>query len=177
MLPAGWQGSTDASWSGDMILVGAGNDTTPNGAMILIDTLGNLIDQVLLPDDNWASFGYPSWSPDMSKFLLNVSYIDGQGFTHGDFRLYSIDGSLDMILAEEAGAGEWSPDGSKIVFQKYTFMGHNPDPLEIDYGRVTIWVCNADGSDMHELLGWPQPEYDTTMFDGGHNWLTDTYGP
>jgi Tol biopolymer transport system component len=145
--------------------------------VILIDTLANLLDYVVIAEDNWFGAGtYPSWSPDRSRFLLNVSYeVDNHSYS--DFRMYTIDGVLERILADSAGTGEWSPDGSKIVFQKYTWMGDNPFPGDPDYGRVTVWICNPDGSDMQELLGWPQPPPDTTMFDGGYNWVTDTYDP
>ncbi len=162
-------------WSrrGDRMLLTRGDSLTKM-SVIVIDTMGNFLDEILRAESHWASIAYPRWSPDESRFTLNVSYVDEQRFIHGDLRIYDMEGRLERILTEDAGAAQWSPGGSEIAFQKYTWMAPSRNPMiEPDYGRVTVWTCNPDGSDMTELLGWPQPEYDTTMFDGGYNWLSE----
>lgn len=178
LVPEGWRGGVTGVWSrlqNRVLTGGAREDSLQVGYLIIVDTVGNFITHVLRLDSFAGIGSVLGWSPDEERFSLNVSYVDDEGFTHGDLRIYNMSGQLEQILTEEAGEPQWSPDGSKIAFQKYTWMAPSRNPmLEPDYGRVTIWTCNPDGSDMHELLGWPQPEYDTTMFDGGYNWLSDT---
>lgn len=141
----------------------------------IIDTLGNIIDEVIADESEWYGVYYPAWAPDETKFAIDIVTIADDGKTLTDFRIYTIEGQLEMILSQDAGVADWSPDGSKIVFQKYTWMAPSPNPMiEPDIGRVTLWLSNSDGSEMYELLGWPQEGYDSTMFNGGYNWLTDT---
>ncbi len=143
--------------------------------ILIIDTLGNITDEVITDESEWLSVYSPAWAPDETKFAFHIAFKTHDGQIKGDLRIYSVEGQLYMILSQEAGEADWSPDGSTIVFQKYTWMAPSPNPmLEPDIGRVTLWVSNADGTDMHELLGWPQEGFDSTIFDGGYNWLTDT---
>jgi hypothetical protein len=181
----GWRGAGDAHWYSDnrILVVSARylSDSRRRTGILILDTLGQILDTVAIDDSPRAylgGFSYLNMSPDQTTIIASYSYVTSDGYSHGDFRQYGLNGTLIRIISPEAGMGQWSPDGSKIVFQKYTFMGHSPYPdLYPDYGRVTPWICNADGSDMQELLGWPQPAPDSAMFDGGYNWVTDTYAP
>jgi hypothetical protein len=108
----------------------------------------------------------------LAKFSYERHY-----HSYHDLRIFSIDG--DLLHVMDGYVGRWSPDGGTIAFQRFTWMAPappSPNPMP-DHGRSTVWLCNADGSDPHELLGWPQPNPDPDMFDGGYNWVTDTYGP
>jgi Tol biopolymer transport system component len=175
----GWRGNGDGQWSttGEQLIMPS-SDTLGYWSVIIIDSLGGIVDTIVRPESPRDIYDYASWSPDESKIGVNFSFIRSDGYSASDLRILNRDGSLNLILSHDAGMAEWSPDGSKIVFQKYTFMGQSPNPgLWPDFGRVTVWICNSDGSDMHELLGWPQPRPDTTMFNGGYNWVTDTYNP
>ena len=174
---AGWLGGWDGDWFSENRILIMSDDSLSRTGLPIIDTLGQIMDTVIIEENPRFGFGYPSISPDQSRIVTNYSFITPDGYSHGDFRLLTREGILLTIISPDAGMGEWSPDGSKIVFQKYTWMADNPFPGDPDYGRVTPWICNADGSDMHELLGWPQPPPDTTMFGGGYNWLTDTHDP
>ncbi len=140
----------------------------------IIDTLGNIIDEVIADESQWYDVFYPAWAPNEAKFAITVVTITNDGRTLADIRIYTIEGQLEMILSR-GGVPDWSPDGSRIAFQKYTWMAPSPNPMfDPDIGRVTLWVSNADGTDMYELLGWPQEGFDSTIFDGGYNWLADT---
>jgi hypothetical protein len=181
----GWRGSGDAHWYSDnrVLVVSAchPSDSFRKTGILILDTLGQILDTIVIDESPRAylgGFSYLSMSPDQLKLVTSYTYVTPDSYSHGDFRQYNLNGNLIRIISPEAGMGQWSPDGSKIVFQKYTFMGHSPYPdLYPDYGRVTPWICNADGNDMHELLGWPQPTPDSTMFGGGYNWITDIYAP
>jgi Tol biopolymer transport system component len=172
VLPDDYPVAGVPSWSqaGDRILLSV-SDSLTRTSIILIDTLGNIVREVLANQDFDIS-SVIGWSPEENRMALGATYVDGQGFTFSDLRVYDMQGQRERILTADAGMPQWSPDGSKIVFQKYTWMAPSRNPmLEPDCGRVTVWTCNPDGSDMHELLDWPQPEFDSTMFGGGYNWL------
>ncbi len=169
----GWRIGGTGVWSrdGNRILVAAGDSLGGNGTLILVDTLGIFIREVLSFEGfdmgEWA----PGWSPDESRFAIHAVYVDDESYTLSDLRIYDMQGQLERIIGA-GGAAQWSPDGSQIVFQQGTWMAPSPNPmLEPDCARVTVWICNDDGSDSRELLGWPQPESDSTMFGGGYNWL------
>jgi Tol biopolymer transport system component len=179
----GWEGnwfkSGTPGWENRIII--SSRDSQSRSGILILDTLGQIIDTVIIDDQphaDLAGYNYPAISPDQSGILVSYDFIGQDGIRDSDFRLLSRDGGLISILSPRAGTGRWSPDGSRIAFQKYIWMGDSPTPdLYPDYYRITIWICNADGSEMHELLGWPQPEPDPDMFDGGYNWVTDTYRP
>lgn len=170
----GWLGGGDGDWSGyaNQILIPAG-DTAGYTGIVIVDTLGALIRAVKRGTNTEQLFDYVVWSADKSKIAANYTYTENQQ-SMSDLRIYNVDGTLALVLAEKAGMASWSPDGSTIAFQKYTWMAPSPSPwIEPDIGRVTIWICNSDGSEMRELLGWPQGDIDTTMFNGGYNWQID----
>ena len=173
----GWAAGSDANWTAscDSILT-LGGFVANTWGIYIIDSLGNLIHTILTRQLYTESIHYLAWSPRRNKFAADYD-ASINGHSYSDLRIYRIDGTLDRIISVDAGQGEWSPDGTWLVFRKYTFMGDNPNPYVIDYGRVTLWVCDSHGHMMKELLGWPQQGYDSTMFGGGYNWYTDTHNP
>lgn len=172
---AGWLGGWDGDWFSENRILIMSDDSLSRTGLLIIDTLGQVIDTVTIEENPRFDFRYPSISPDQSRIVVVYIYIADDSSTESDLRMFDRDGVL--VTTIDGANGRWSPDGSKIVYQHYTWMGENPFPFDPDYSRITPWLCNADGSDPHELLGWPQPPPDTTMFGGGYNWLTDTYGP
>jgi len=169
--PGFWQTIQSSDWgpSGDKILISRKNSITIFD-IITVDTLGNFL-QTLASDPDWQACDGLNWSPDAMRFTASVSYF-GTDRNPEEVRVYDIPSQSFNIISDPAGMGEWSPDGTQIAHQKYTWMAPSPDSsLLPDIGRVTVWVSNADGSNAHELLGWPQVGFDSTMFGGGYSWL------
>jgi len=92
---------------------------------------------------------FPSLSPDGKKIVYSV--VDFFTF-NAQIRLMNVDGSGDIILADEGSVNEdavWADDGQYIVFQS------NRD------GNYEVYIMQADGSDQRRLTqnsgwdGWP----------------------
>ena len=85
----------------------------------------------------------PKISPDRTKVLF-ISNRDG----NNEIYVMNLDGSdlrrLTNNKTEELYAN-WSPDGSKIVFESSSQIGVESD----------IWIMNADGSNQHNLTSYP----------------------
>jgi Tol biopolymer transport system component len=87
-------------------------------------------------------------------------YFDSNRTTPGDpsanYELYSMnaDGSNQVRLTSDDSYDSWwakpSPDGSKILFIRTPAGTH-----DTDYKKVSTWVMNADGSDLHEIVAAP----------------------
>jgi Tol biopolymer transport system component len=176
-VDTGWAAGSEANWtpSCDSILT-LGGFYENYWSIFIIDSIGNLINTVLTRELYSEAISDLAWSPRRNRFAANYQ-VEINARIYNDLRLYRMDGSLERIISEQAGMADWSPDGRRIVYQKYTWMGDNPDPNSIDYSRVTIWESDPHGWTKHELMGWPQQGYDSTMFGGGYNWVTDTHGP
>jgi hypothetical protein len=92
-------------------------------------------------------WGDPHYSPDSSRILIQ-SYDDGKGRSRGiRSNEYTVrpDGSHVTQLTsgkdEVSFSGDWSPDGSRIVFVHYRF---GDDHLEIQ-------TMDADGSNAEKV--------------------------
>jgi hypothetical protein len=175
----GWRGLGLGAWFEENRILVSSDDLSSRPGILVIDTLGQIIDTVITDNNPSYGFGYPAISPDQSKVAASYLFITDDGHSNIDVRMFGREGNLlGIISPPDSWMGQWSPDGATIALSKYTWMGANPDSMfEPDYSRTTVWICNPDGSNMHELLGWPQPPPDTTMFNGGYNWVTDTYNP
>jgi Tol biopolymer transport system component len=109
------------------------------GSIWVVNDDGTGLQRLTAPGGNWSD---PQWSPDGSKLLIQ-SY-DDRGSGHGissDLYVINADGSgLRPLTRTRDGAfaytGDWSPDGTKIVFHHFQF----PDD------HAELWLMNADGS-------------------------------
>jgi TolB protein len=87
-------------------------------------------------------------------------YIDSNRTTPGDssanYEIYSMnaDGTNHVRLTADDSYDSWwpkpSPDGTKIVFVRTPAGTH-----DTDYTKVSTWVMNADGSNLHEIVAAP----------------------
>ena len=88
---------------------------------------------------------FPKWSPDGST----VMYVDPLPYF-----IYTIkeDGTEKVQVTNiRSNNGDWSPDGSQIVFQS----DHDNEPQD----TPDLYVIDADGSDLEEILDDP-PQID-----------------
>ena len=84
---------------------------------------------------------YPAWSPDGRRIAF-TGVVDNQ------YEIFVIDaeGQNEQQLTQLGGLSTlaaWSPDGTLIAFE------HRGN--EFPYGRATLYVMQADGSDLREI--------------------------
>ncbi len=108
------------------------------------------------------------WSPDGAK----IAYYSPAGATGSDIFVMNANGSGSTPLTLDGAAGavnefpDWSPDGTKILFEKGS----------------GIWVMGADGTNAHQLLGFGKrprwsPDGNLVAFHSGSAvWVVDADG-
>jgi Tol biopolymer transport system component len=64
-----------------------------------------------------------------------------------NLRLVSADGRHRRLLLRNGGRPAWSPDGQRIVFQRFTGS------------RQHLWIVNQDGSGLRRLTGASGEQY------------------
>jgi WD40 repeat protein len=147
------RGRISESWShdGTRIAFGAAVVSADSTALFVARPDGSDVRQIVTPDVGATT---ATWSPDDSWIAftsrLRASpqvwrvHPDGTGRTQ---LTDAADGSSVMPI--------WSPDGSKLLFQR-----------KDNFGQVTLWTMNADGTDQVQLS--PKPIGDD--FFGPYAW-------
>jgi Tol biopolymer transport system component len=112
--------------------------------LLIVDPAGEIKNITQKSSDQYFS---PSWSPDASTILA----VRGAG--QDEIVRMSADGSnVDTLVTAPGGATlsspTFSPDGSKIAYTQCIGECGDPD-LQ---GTGSIWVMNADGSNVTEIL-------------------------
>ena len=95
----------------------------------------------------------PKWSPEGNQILFSIP---------GVWNLYSIDGdgtNLTQITDFRSNNGDWSPDGSQIVFQS----DHQNEPED----TPDIYIMDISGENLVEILDDPE------IADFGPRWSPD----
>jgi Tol biopolymer transport system component len=88
------------------------------------------------------------WSPDGSQLAIaggQTDQVDGQSLRDGSIRLYDADsGDMRTLVGpSQVGSLTWSPDGSRIAYQRGWSDGGGMDQ--------EIWAVRVDGSGEHRL--------------------------
>jgi Tol biopolymer transport system component len=153
---------------------------TPDGKQIIFSSNRNDVDPNCgLPPCNWDIFImradgthirqlttglnqalFANVSPDGRKVLFSVV-----GTSDGALYTMNIDGSgvsrVDTPAALEAGDGEWSPSGSRIVFSSNTCFA---------CAQSDIWTVNPDGSGLTQVTANNLNEISSTWSPDGR-WI------
>jgi Tol biopolymer transport system component len=137
---------------------GGRGETGFTASIWVVGTDGSGLHKIAAGGQVW---GDPHYSPDGSRILIQ-SYDDGKGLSRGlRSNEYTVrpDGSHMIQLTsgkdEVSFSGDWSPDGSQIVFVHYRF---GDDHLEIQ-------AMDADGSNPETVA-----ECDPNLFCDDPSW-------
>lgn len=132
-----------------------GPDEMPDGVVSVMNADGTNLHDV---GRVGYAFGAPSWSPDSSRIVFAGSTgMEPAPDQSPSFFIYVVQADGNN-LQSIAGPGlvigpSWSPDGSKIAFQKLNETVTEPDVAGAAASMLDIWIVNPDGSNPRALTG------------------------
>ena len=133
-------------------------DSIVRSQLLIINPAGKIQNSSRKSDDLFFS---PSWSPSGSTILTT------RGAAQDEIVRMSAGGSNVRMLVKVPGVAlsspTYSPDGSKIAFTQC--VGDCGDPGEP--GAGSIWVMNADGSNLTLLLAQATAGVQPIVLDWG----------
>jgi len=113
--------------------------------------------------------GGPNWSPDGTKIAFECCH---KGDWSADAGIYVInpDGKRKTLLFIAGGScsfrPDWSPNGKKILFSRGV-------PNDGSTSGQSLWVMNADGSNLHQLTLPLTSTFDPEGYYWGFCWSPD----
>jgi len=138
--------AADPAWSPDGTKIAFASNRDGNFEIYVMNADGSGATRLTT---NPALDGRPSWSPDGTRIAF-------QSDRDGNAQIYvmNADGSGVTRLSNNSDGDfqpVWSPDGSRIGFTK--IVQNNCDPYYGCDSFSSVWVMNADGSAVTQLLG------------------------
>ncbi|PWY66756.1 tat pathway signal sequence domain-containing protein [Aspergillus heteromorphus CBS 117.55] len=119
----------------------------------------------------------PSWSPDGSELVVGfgawfttrteANAIIWRTFSNGTFHTNLTDG-----ISDNSGFPSWSPDGSAMVYRKWSLVTGAPEGLHIM--NFTTGVTTQLTAGWDNTPGW-SPDGERIVFTRNNNW-TESYG-
>ena len=171
VLPAAEASYRCPSWSprGDRLVVASYQ--AARSAIVVIDTLGAVVDTLARSDTTYLDC--PQWSPSGDEILLTVFHGGGQSgwerpAFHSDLAVTRLSDRNLRMLTSDSGLtnyGRWSRDGRMVVFQ--SDRASSPARVPSDAPRMLqnleIWVVAKDGSGFRRMTS-------NSYFDGHPSW-------
>jgi Tol biopolymer transport system component len=123
----------------------------PDGAASAIINPDTGTIRELFPPDLTLHLACPVWSPDDNRLACGQSDEATDPSRNGMYTIRSSDGGgLRRITSNPGGSdepGDYSPDGSQIVFQR-------TDPARPANANHAIFVVNLNGTGLHRITPW-----------------------
>lgn len=91
----------------------------------------------------------PAWSPDGRLLAYHSN-------RQGGIWIVPARGGIPRQVAATGSRPAWSPDGRRLAFQSDEQIDVTPMAFAVQSGS-TLWIVNADGTDLHELTSASHP--------------------